>query len=240
MRWNLEAAAEGVRRRVFCASMADIFEARTDLDLWRKRLWALIRSTPALDWLLLTKRPEQIENNVPWGKVWPKNVWIGTTAENQRWADRRIPVLLKHQAVVRFVSCEPLVGPLSIRRWLGNFESRPGIDWVIVGGESGGKARPMSPEWARDLRDECRRAGVAFHFKQWGQWRPENLYSPKGIRRAHIFDSRGRSIPLVRLGKHRSGRDLDGRTWDEFPKLHLAGRTTPVIDAHDNGHAQER
>jgi protein gp37 len=177
--------------------MADVFEARPELDPVRERLWDLIEATPNLDWLLLTKRPQQVRHRVPWGSDWPRNVWLGTTAENQTWAEKRIPVLLEQPAIVRFVSCEPLLGPLDLRQWLVE-----GLSWVIAGGESGGKARPMQPEWARGLRDQCSAADVPFHFKQWGNWRPADARYGQG---------------LVRMSKHQSGRELDGRTWNGVP-----------------------
>ena len=163
MTWHREALRSGVRRRVFCASMADVFEDRRDLDPWRERLWALMEQTPALDWQLLTKRPENISRMVPerWMARWPDHVWLGTTTENQEWANRRIPELLQIPAEVRFLSAEPLVGPIP-NLPLG------GIQWVIVAGESGPGARPMELEWARDIRDQCARAGVAFFLKQLG------------------------------------------------------------------------
>lgn len=215
-RWNAEAVARGERRRVFCASMADIFEPRSDLDPWRSRLWTLIEATPGLDWLLLTKRPDQVRPKIPWGRHWPENVWLGTTAENQLWANRRIPLLLEQAAVVRFVSCEPLLGAVDLSPWLTS-RRRRGVDWVIVGGESGHNARPMHPQWATAIRDQCTAAGVAFHFKQWGQWRPDSGLISPGRRRVQIGEARRNATTLVRLGKHAAGRDLDGRTWDEFP-----------------------
>jgi len=219
LRWNAEAVAAGVRRRVFCASMADVFEARTDLDLVRERLWTLIETTPALDWLLLTKRPEQIAEKAPWGNRWPPNVWLGTTAENQLWANRRIPILLEHPAAVRFVSCEPLIGHLDLTRWLSPKKGEHRINWVIAGGESGSKARPMNPEWVRSLRDQCQRAKVAFHFKQWGQWCPDLINASASAKRIHVVDSFGKTSAIVRLGKHAAGRRLDGETWDDFPAV---------------------
>ncbi|MDE2166657.1 MAG: phage Gp37/Gp68 family protein [Alphaproteobacteria bacterium] len=200
IRWNAEAAVAGIRRRVFCASMADVFEARNDLDLVRERLWTLIENTPALDWLLLTKRPEQIAEKAPWGNCWPPNVWLGTTAENQLWANRRIPILLEHPAVVRFVSCEPFVGHLDLSRWMIPRKGEHRINWVIAGGESGSKARPMNPEWVRSLRDQCQRAKVAFHFKQWGQWCPDRSDTSDGAKRMQIVDSFGKTSTIVRLG----------------------------------------
>jgi protein gp37 len=214
LKWNAEAARNGVRSRVFCASMADVFEQREELLPVRERLWKLIAETRALDWLLLTKRPEYVSRFVPWDDNWPSNVWVGVTAENQHWATRRIPILLKLSAPVRFVSCEPLLGPVDLSPWIRGGRR---IDWVIAGGESGHKARPMNPEWARKLRDQCAAAGLAFHFKQWGHWRPDYDKAASGRRRLSLQDSEGRTITLVRMGKHAAGRDLDGRIWDEFP-----------------------
>jgi protein gp37 len=216
MRWNKAAAAAGARQRVFCASMADVFERRVDLDPWRDRLWALISSTPWLDWLLLTKRPERVTASVPWGDEWPENVWLGTTAENQFWADRRIPALVRIPAVVRFVSCEPLLGAVDLSSWL-SADRHSGIDWVIAGGESGTKARPTHPDRLRQLRDQCIGAGVAFHFKQWGNWRPDAPSVPIRARRLDVAGFDGSRITLARMAKDIAGRELDGQTWDEYP-----------------------
>lgn len=196
-KWNALAARTGERRRVFCSSMADIFQGRAEHAPLLARLWTLIARTPNLDWLLLTKRPTKIAQLVPWSAVWPPNVWIGTTVENQEWAERRIPHLLALPAVVRFISAEPLLGPLDLRQYLASARR---IDWVIAGGESGAAARPMNVAWVRDLRDQCIAAGVPFHFKQWGTFGPRNG-----------------SEQLVRLGKKKAGRTLDGRTWDGLP-----------------------
>lgn len=165
LRWNRTALATGARIRVFCASLADVFDNQVP-TAWRADLWELVRSTPALDWLLLSKRPQNIAGMLPsdWGSGWP-NVWLGATTENQTEAARRIPLLVAIPAPVHFVSAEPLLEALDLRPWLGP----EGIAWVIAGGESAGKtARPMQPEWARDLRDQCQAAGVAFFFKQTG------------------------------------------------------------------------
>lgn len=215
MRWNREATADGERRRVFCASMADVFERRAELNPWRDRLWELIESTPMLDWLLLTKRPQSIARMVPWGDEWPDNVWLGTTVENQRYAELRLPELLKHPAKVRFLSCEPLLGEINLKPWLkGNPKEKMfGIDWVIAGGESGPGARPMHPDWARSLRDQAERADVAFHFKQWGHWVPADIVT-EAQKRA-VIDLAG--TEMVWLGKKEAGRKLDGDTWDGFP-----------------------
>jgi protein gp37 len=217
LRWNEEAKRYRTRRRVFCASMADVFEKRLELDLWRDRLWTVIQETPWLDWLLLTKRPERVGESVPWGDLWPRNVWLGTTAENQRCAEKRVPLLLSYPAVVRFVSAEPLVGPLDLTRWLVCDRNERRVDWVIAGGESGARARPMNPDWARHLRDQCGASGVPFHFKQWGHWRPETDNLEIKAQRIILHGNAGIPITLVRLGKKAAGRDLDGKTWDELP-----------------------
>lgn len=220
--WNREAEVRGERRRVFCASMADVFEDRRDLDAWRDRLWDLVAKTPWLDWLLLTKRPEHASGMTPWHGQWPDNVWVGTTVESQEWADKRVPVLARIPAVVRFLSCEPMLGPISLCRWLPNGgevkgSSEQAIHWVIAGGESGRGARPMHPAWVRDLRDQCVMAGVAFHFKQWGNWRPLDAANQIASQRIELEHSGTRTI-FVNMGKKKAGRDLDGMFWDELPQ----------------------
>lgn len=222
LRWNHEAQRERIRRRVFCASMADVFEDRGELDPWRLRLWTLIKQTAWLDWLLLTKRPQRIGSAVPWGDQWPSNVWLGTTTENQHWAEVRLPALLQHSAAVLFVSAEPLVGSLDLRRFLLPTEHGRRLNWVIAGGESGAKARPMNPQWARDLRDQCARAGVPFHFKQWGHWSPEATATGSRAQRVTLTDARGRPVILVKAGKKASGRILDGKIWDGLPQSRAA------------------
>lgn len=221
--WDRRAKRLGVRLKVFCASMADIFEHRTDLNPLRRELWAIIRATPHLDWLLLTKRPSMMRL---WMSMFgcPENVWAGVTVEDQHRANERIPILLRVPARVRFLSVEPLLGPVDIfgahtvaARTVG---PKPAdlIHWVIVGGESGPKARVMQPEWACSIRDQCQRAGVPFFFKQWGEW----------VHEAHMTDEAWSEIDgseqgfsdfdrPYRLGKRRAGRLLDGETWDEMP-----------------------
>jgi len=193
--WNRKALAAHERHRVFCASLADVFEDRRDLDAPRARLWRLIAETESLDWLVLTKRPQHIRTLTPWGDQWPANVWLGTTVEDQRRAGERLPHLIQHSAVVRFLSVEPLLGSVDLRPWLGL------IDWVIAGGESGPGARPMHIDWARNVRDQCAEARVAFFFKQWGNYAQVN----------------GQGEQLVRL-RTKSERVLDRRTWDQFPQ----------------------
>lgn len=214
--WNREAERTRVRARVFCASMADVFEDRRDLDHLRQRLWALIDQTPSLDWLLLTKRPETIGALVPWGEKWPRNVWLGTTIENQKWALRRAPALLQYPAAVRFVSCEPLLGAVDLASWMRRGDERR-IDWVIAGGESGHHARPTNPEWFEALRDQCRTHSVAFHFKQWGNWRPVPEAKVNGHKSRALQAIDGEPIHLVNIGKKTAGRRLDGREWNQLP-----------------------
>lgn len=204
LKWNREAERASKPALVFCCSMADVFERHpvdeinAQLDSARARLWDLIGETPWLHWQLLTKRIENVADMVPWGFDWPANVWIGTSVEDQRRADERIPVLLTLPARVRFLSCEPLLGPVDLTlvdfdgaTGLHVLENPPrGVDWVIAGGESGAKHRPMNLDWARSLRDQCADAGVPFLFKQVG----------------------GRTSKA-------GGRELDGRTHDEFPEF---------------------
>ncbi|HJQ55630.1 MAG TPA: phage Gp37/Gp68 family protein [Vineibacter sp.] len=219
LKWNEAAKHAGSRPRVFCASMADVFEARSELNQWREKLWRLIGRTPNLDWLLLTKRPDRVAASVPWHVEWPPNVWLGTTAENQRWAERRIPYLLKSPARIRFLSCEPLLGDLRLDQWLTPPPAAETgkIDWVIAGGESGTRARPMNPVWVRSLRDQCERTRTPFHFKQWGHWAPIERSSRRGIETFAFSENNGEEEILAKVGKHVSGRVLDGRTWDGLP-----------------------
>lgn len=258
-KWNREAFHNGTRYRVFCASLADVFEdwngpildhkqrelstcdnhcgsgvwdsafcpecgqegRGLDMDDLRVSLFQLIDSTEYLDWLILTKRPENV------AKMWPTryvphpmpisnrghmetmrcvrrdNVWLGTSIENQEWADKRLPHLhaAKRAGMTNttFVSAEPLVGPIMLQ---GESDGKTynhlgdgGIDWVITGGESGPDARPCDPVWFRSLRDQCEEAGTPFHFKQWGEFDAEKN----------------------RVGKKNAGRLLDGRTHDGLP-----------------------
>lgn len=218
--WNA-ALRDGRRERVFCASMADVFEDRRDLDSKRERLWRLIEQTPRLDWLLLTKRPDKVRELAPYGERWPGNVWLGATAENQKWLNKRMLELAEVRAKVLFLSCEPLLGPLDFSVWLEGARRRKVrmVDWVIAGGESGAHARPMNPEWVRSIRDQCVRAGVKFHFKQYGNWRPISPHQVNGYKSKTIFLSNGERIVVANMGKKKAGRTLDGRTWDEFPRV---------------------
>ena len=163
VRWNRAAEAQRIRYRVFCASLADVFDNHKSIDpAWRRELWALIRRTPRLDWLLLTKRPQNIKKMLPadWGDGWP-NVWLGTTVENREEMLRRAPALRAVPAAIRFWSAEPLVGDI------GAIPADAMPDWIITGGESGAHYRHADPSWFRSLRDQCAAAGVPFLFKQW-------------------------------------------------------------------------
>lgn len=187
VKWNRDAVKAGESRRVFCASMADVFENRRDLDPQRARLFKLIEHTPNLDWLLLTKRPENMGPLSPssWEGAWPRNVWAGCTAESQEELEKRWPWLALVPAVVRFLSCEPQLEPVSL------FRAKDAMpDWVITGGESGHGARPYCADWVRDLIAQCRHNGIAPFVKQMGAYycfgdeaRPHH--------RVHLKDAKG-------------------------------------------------
>ncbi|WP_420994083.1 phage Gp37/Gp68 family protein [Cupriavidus sp. 30B13] len=267
-------AEHGRRQRVFCASLADVFDNAVD-PTWRADLLQLVADTPNLDWLLLTKRignahamlddalSELSHGLTKWADApWP-NVWLGATVVNQAEADRDIPKLLATPARVRFLSMEPLLGPVDLAKWIGYCERTDkhgisrndagehilcerycGVSWVIVGGESGPGARPMHPDWARSLRDQCAAAGVPFLFKQWGEYLPWADFNDARIddppeqtrfptvewQRDHWedagypmwCDSTDGQIDdmqcMGRVGKKAAGRLLDGVQHDGFPR----------------------
>lgn len=194
-KWNAAAEARGRPALVFCGSLCDVFEDRPELDEIRADLWALIAETPHLRWLLLTKRPQNIARMVPssWHgngyaddprRLWPVNVWVGSTVEDQARADERIPHLLAVPAPVRFLSMEPLFGWVDLVPWtwrrevaetiglgpMGPKEVRYGseIGWVITGGESGPGHRPLDLDAVRELRRISELCGIPFFFKQHG------------------------------------------------------------------------
>ncbi len=266
---NRQAVGMERRPRVFINSLSDWLDDEVPLQ-WLADLAVLITECSNIDFLLLTKRPENfaarldqvdgVMNGVgASGEMvlrWitgtpPSNVWIGTTVEDQQRADERIPALLEIPAKVRFLSCEPLLGPVDLEpethhsdcnfrvgrcdcdrgcengtpgaEWLRN------IHWVICGGESGRNARPMHPDWARSLRDQCQAAGVPFFFKQWGEWLPGGNVTTNGKiipdclgsaaddeRNYHYFKAPDHG-KTWRVGKKAAGRLLDGREWNEFP-----------------------
>lgn len=284
LRWDAQHEAffaeHGRRRRVFCSSLADVFDNAVDPG-WRQDLFDLIACTPSLDWLLLTKRIGNAARMIDEARAglyklgepgaWPwHNVWLGATICNQDEADRDIPKLLATPARVRFVSMEPLLGHVDLRdidigadrdiprefwtdvdddgsppaigldaltglRWqrFGDWDQRgPGIDWVIAGGESGPHARPMHPDWARSLRDQCAGAEVPFLFKQWGEWAPHQARAGGDERgdlqagRVRYLTGDGREpdghfrrgdAAVARIGKKLAGRALDGFAHDGAP-----------------------
>ena len=228
-------------RRIFVVSMGDLFHEDVKYE-WTDSIWSRMAKCPQHTFLVLTKRPERMSEFVSEVGVFNydvlPNLWLGVTAENQATADERIPILLQIPAAVRFVSVEPMLSEIWIQNYLNLYEpttGKPGvkivgadmfgyqqkrfIDWVIVGGESGPCARPMHPDWARSIRDQCKAAGVPFFFKQWGKW----MWWYKGgmpfikgkIRKIHKWANGSNSF---NVGKKKAGRILDGRTWDEYPK----------------------
>lgn len=194
-RWDREAEAEGKRTKVFCASFADVFEERQELDPYRADLWKLIQDCPHLDWQLLTKRPQHVLTMVPqaWAVGgWPAHVWMGASVETQKRADERCDHLIEigfAGCKVLFVSCEPLLGDLNLMKWLEPFKDltpdlkkTPRINWVITGGESGTGFRVPEEAWVRSLFEQTRRAGAAFFYKQGSGVRPEKEPMLDGVR----------------------------------------------------------
>jgi len=160
LQWAKAARATGTRPRVFCASLADWLDNQVPME-WRRDLCDVIEATPELDWLLLTKRPENYDKLSPWPRKPPVNVWLGFTAEDLPNFVRRYKAWIGLKPTVMFVSYEPAIGPLDP---LNN--PIPPIDWIICGGESGTGARPMDPQWARDVRDYCAEWSIPFFMKQ--------------------------------------------------------------------------
>lgn len=269
-----EPTIKKARRRVFCASLADWLDNEVPIE-WLVDLLDVIRQTPNLDWLLLTKRIGNFDNRLTaaadhvhkgrlltsrgtdedlalleWIDLWhersgPSNVWLGATVVNQAEADRDIPKLLATPAVVRWISVEPMLGPIDLEPVLTVGIIAPKdpvndgrtLDWVVCGGESGAGARPMHPEWVQTLRDQCDAAAVPFLLKQWGEWTPWNNaplreginLSGAGIdKRVHVDPTTGATrgnphLPpeytMYRVGKKAAGRTLDGRTWSQWPEV---------------------
>lgn len=199
------AARCGRRQRVFCASLADVFDNQADPS-WRSDLFELIRATPSLDWLLLTKRPQNIRKMLPrdWGEGYV-NVWLGFTAEDQARYRQRWRHLAAIPCVLRFVSYEPAIGPLRLPDGV-----QP--DWLIVGGESGYGARPMEPQWVRDIIADCENRGVAPFFKQWGSYSNHPMIVEDGLVLEHVkvMDTNGKGGGLI-----------DGRIVRQFPMPRL-------------------
>jgi protein gp37 len=231
--------------------MSDLFHDAVP-DAFIAHVWAVMAAAEQHTFQVLTKRHGRMRSLLRTVDFWrtvsyrledmgldgvdsidpPSNVWLGVSVENQQWADIRIPALLDTPAAVRFLSCEPLLGPVDLdtQPWRPIGRDLPRIDWVIVGGESGREARPMHSDWARSLRDQCTAAGVAFHFKQFGDrslWVDRHgdvwEFGADGLMhtaetapfpREHVERKWG---PLKSLSKKAAGRVLDGRTWDQYP-----------------------
>jgi protein gp37 len=232
-------------RKVFVCSMADLFHDSVSSSFIAS-VFAVMALTPQHTYQVLTKRPARMRALLG---GWPlPNVWLGVSVEDQGAADLRIPILLDTPAVVRWLSCEPLLGPVNLDKcgrhrsgdigdsgysecfdcrpldgWKGKYTS---VEWVVVGGESGPNARPMHPNWARSLRDQCALAGVPFHFKQWGEWAPAGVIHGKpdmggpsyllGDRETWLRNASGTYTRMRRVGKT-AGRLLDGVLHDAYP-----------------------
>jgi len=221
-------------RLVFVDSMSDLFHPSVPFEFIDK-VWAAMALAPTHVFQILTKRPERMAEYLAageeelrsrwsraaqetfsrtWMQEYPlENVWLGTSVENGEVTER-IDNLRSIEAAVRFLSLEPLIGPLS------DFKLE-GIDWVIVGGESGSKARPIHPDWVRSIRNACDSVDVPFFFKQWGAWAPRSAISDALADQSNVmtFDDHGRSETRVyRVGKGKAGRELDGQTWDQMPE----------------------
>lgn len=247
-------------RMIFVCAHGDLFHEAVP-DEWIDRVFAVMHETPQHTYQVLTKRPRRMASYlrdrirhkpmlVPVGNGilgyhpfnselhYPRHIWLGTSVSDQASADTRIPWLQACPAHVRFISAEPLLGRIDLRRihctetgltvdcltgeTIGTRLLANPIHWVIVGGESGPSARPMHPKWARGLRDQCQEAGIPFFFKQWGQWAPwdddnwslDTVEDVVAHERAWEIDG----IEFLSVGKKRAGRLLDGRIWDEMPR----------------------
>lgn len=232
-----------IPKRVFVGSMTDIFHERASLIAVAKIL-DKIKKCPKHTFLFLTKRPEKMREFISFfssrffeGGGIEKNIWLGVTVCNQEEADVKIPILLDTPAEKRFVSIEPMLGPVDLTRidscanenpdWYrvnaitGEHTDMcrpcpdvPKLDWVICGGETGPNSRPIHPDWVRGLRDQCASAEVPFFFKSWGEWTADYSYDDAiSTDGAYIQDT-----PFSRIGKRRTGSLIDGREWNEFPE----------------------
>jgi len=236
LKWN---KTKPLGTKVFTCSWGDFFHRSA--DAWRDEAWEIILNTPNLTYQILTKREERMVRYLKDKRI-PPNVWLGVSVENKDFA-YRLNALASLPAPVRFVSAEPLLGPLDLRKWLenphacicsatGNRHTREcvqdsGIHWVIGGGESGPEARPSHPDWIRSIRDQCQEAGVSFFFKQWGEWAPFRDNGPlpphcsyvglDGVVRVGDFEDET-DAPMGKVGTRAAGALLDGREWKEMPE----------------------
>lgn len=218
LRWNAKAKREGWRPAVFCSSLSDWADQEVD-PLWQKQLLGLVKACPHLEWLMLTKRPENaaklIEEHFPQGV--PQWVRIGATVGSKAGL-RRLPDLLKIDASL-FLSVEPLLEPIDLYPHIVNTR----IDQIIVGGESGPNAKPMNPAWAKSVQVDAWRAGIPFHFKQWGEWAPlEEITDPQARAMCKLGNVKSQDYPdgatVYRVGKHIAGRLFEGKIHDALPK----------------------
>ncbi len=260
LKWAKAARAAGVREKVFLNSLADTFDAEGPRAA-RLDLWSVIADTcDVFDWQIVTKRPERVERVMDEDRL-DRNFfaqtksWLLVSTENQEYAAKRIFAVMEIPAAVHGISAEPLLGALDLTDLrhpedeLARYDAlrgcfigdgmnepmrAPRLDWVVCGGESGPGARPMHPAWARSLRDQCTAAGVAYFFKQWGEWAPGECVDATGgiVQTATWFDSkwsfdradladdeghRDDEPGLYRIGKQLAGASLDGQEWKEFP-----------------------
>ncbi|NUP35955.1 MAG: phage Gp37/Gp68 family protein [Streptomyces sp.] len=241
-------------KRIFANSMSDLFHKDVP-DAYIAEVFSVMARTPQHTYQVLTKRHGRMRSLLSRPSFrdslahladWPlSNVWLGVSVEDQKRADLRIPALVDTPAAVRFLSCEPLLGPVWISDHIwqecpccegeGHDEACARcadnhcdsghirkLHWVIVGGESGRGARPMAPQWATSIRDQCKQHHVPFLFKQWGEYAPTGYLVIGGTSKGVLLagdpvDDLGHRVELARVGKKKAGRELDGRTWDEFP-----------------------
>ncbi len=273
-------------RRIFVNSMSDLFHDDVP-DNYIAQVFAVMALAPRHTFQVLTKRHARMRSLLSSDAFWKAadisrsspvarldasgnptltNVWLGVSTENQQWANIRVPALLDTPAAVRWISAEPLLGPINLLRIppYGDALTDLGVagtthlDWVVVGGESGHGSRPMHPDWARSLRDQCTAAGVPFLFKQWGEWAPERdlnhasreaAAAAAGTRRGlnysrtylrpdgtgsafGVDEGAGPGTAMARVGKKAAGRQLDGETWDQYPeRVSADGQPHTPVDA---------
>jgi protein gp37 len=230
--WNKQAKNANRRPRVFCSSLADWLDDEIPVT-WLADLLLLIDETPNLDWLMLTKRPQNFvprmqavldsgigDTRLIVPDLWlkgraPENVWFGVSTEDQQRVDERIPALLKIPATVRWLSVEPLLGP--VRLPLTREVDR--INWVVVGGESGANARGCNTEWVRSILYQCDLWGVPFFFKQWGTKLPIDQRVPPEKRPENAPPEFWAGDIFTTVGKAKAGRLLDGVEYSQFPEV---------------------
>lgn len=241
-------------KKVFVCSMGDLFHGDSGWPT-TDQIFDVMNKANRHTYLILTKRiltawyyfSSPVYGKPPWSRFYylKNKIWLGVSVEDQKTADERIPILLQIYAAVRFVSIEPMLGPIDIQKYLGPVFPKAcppeeGITWVIVGGESGPGARPMHPDWVRSIRDQCKEADVPFLFKQWGEWKPSRMYSLKYTpvmllsngkyyyKWVEVFKDKNHEewkiykkfdpVNMLKVGKKKAGRLLDGKIHDEYPE----------------------